>query len=65
MAAVEEGGEDQGFARLSKDLFSGACGGIAQVLIGKRLSRRLFVCGNCLELEHALIVQRKEKELGT
>jgi hypothetical protein len=26
--------ESQGFARTAKDLFAGACGGIAQVLLG-------------------------------
>lgn len=25
---------DEGFSRTAKDLFSGACGGVAQVLIG-------------------------------
>lgn len=39
MAVAEKEGEvvgaDDGIARLSKDLFSGAMGGIAQVLLGK------------------------------
>lgn len=33
--ALEEAGETGGGASLAKDLFSGAVGGIAQVLIGK------------------------------
>lgn len=33
--ALEEAGESGGGASLAKDLFSGAVGGIAQVLIGK------------------------------
>lgn len=33
--ALEEAGESGGAASLAKDLFSGAVGGIAQVLIGK------------------------------
>lgn len=34
--ALEEAGEVGGAASLAKDLFSGAVGGIAQVLIGKK-----------------------------
>lgn len=34
MAAAEEVGQSQGVPTFVKDLFSGACGGIAQVLIG-------------------------------
>ena len=34
--ALEEAGEAGGAASLAKDLFSGAVGGIAQVLIGKK-----------------------------
>lgn len=33
--ALEEANEQSGGARLAKDLFSGAVGGIAQVLIGE------------------------------
>lgn len=33
--ALEEAGEVGGAANVAKDLFSGAVGGIAQVLIGK------------------------------
>jgi hypothetical protein len=29
--------EEQGFAQTAKDLFAGACGGIAQVLLGVHL----------------------------
>lgn len=34
-AAVVHGEEEQGFKQTAKDLFSGAMGGIAQVLIGE------------------------------
>jgi hypothetical protein len=36
MAAAEDVvAESQGFKQVGKDLFAGACGGIAQVLIGQ------------------------------
>ena len=33
MAEIEAG--DEGLKRVAKDVFSGACGGIAQVLLGQ------------------------------
>lgn len=36
---------DEGFSRTAKDLFSGACGGVAQVLIG--MSNHLLAMQSC------------------
>lgn len=43
MADVAEELEAQGFKRTLKDLFSGAVGGVAQVLIGESSSSQLSI----------------------
>jgi hypothetical protein len=42
-AAEDVEAEGQGFKQVGKDLFAGACGGIAQVLLGQSL---IFYCLN-------------------
>jgi hypothetical protein len=41
-AAEDVEAEGQGFKQVGKDLFAGACGGIAQVLLGQSLIFLLY-----------------------
>ena len=55
MADGADAVEDQGMVRTAKDLFSGACGGIAQVLIG---TFRISVHASCLRCTTSLVLLR-------